>query len=86
MGLSYHRTILPSLEGFHDYDVLWTPSEIIFEVDGDPVGVIMTRGVIVGAADIRFSSALGDWAGKASGNPIGHDMVVQSVRVFAYEK
>jgi beta-glucanase (GH16 family) len=73
-------------KGFHDYGVLWTPAEIIFEVDGDPVGAIVTRDVIDGAADVRFSTALGDWAGKVSDNPIGHDMVVQSVRVFAYEK
>jgi beta-glucanase (GH16 family) len=69
--------------GFHDFGVLWTPKELIFEVDGDPVGVIMTGDVIGGAADIRLSTALGDWAGKVATNPAGHDMVVQSVRVFA---
>jgi beta-glucanase (GH16 family) len=83
LGVSFREDLS---KDFHDYGVLWTPSEIIFEVDGDPVGVISTHDVIDDAADVRFSTALADWAGKVPGNPVGHDMVVQSVRVFAYEK
>jgi beta-glucanase (GH16 family) len=71
-------------DDFHDYGVLWTPNELIFEVDGDPVGVIMTSGVIGGTANIRFSSALGDSFGKIPADPVGHDMVVPSLRVYAY--
>jgi beta-glucanase (GH16 family) len=70
-------------QGFHDFGVLWTPNELIFEVDGDPVGAIVTHDAIGGAANLRFSTALADWAGKGAENPVGHDMVVQSVRVFA---
>jgi hypothetical protein len=66
--------------------VLWTPAELIFEVDGEPVGVIMTPDRINEAADIRFSTALADWAGQDTGGPIGHDMIVQSLRVLAYAK
>jgi beta-glucanase (GH16 family) len=79
LGIKYADNLS---EGFHDYGVLWTPNELIFEVDGDSVGVIMTQDVIGGAADIRFSTALGKSFGKIS-DPVGHDMIVQSFRVSA---
>ncbi len=41
-------------KAFHDYGVLWTPADIIFEVDGEPVAAISTRDSIKDAADIRF--------------------------------
>jgi len=56
--------------GFHDYGVLWTPKEMIFEIDGEPV-----------AADVMFSSAL-IYAGVPD-HPDGHDMVVKTLRIFA---
>jgi beta-glucanase (GH16 family) len=45
---------------YHDFGVLWTPSEIIYEVDGEPINVILTNGAIKGPADIRFSTAVMD--------------------------
>ena len=37
-----------------------------------------------GPATIRLSTALGDWAGgKVPDHPENHNMVVQSLRVFA---
>ena len=70
-------------EGFHDFGVLWTASEMIFEVDGEPVGAVMANDANSGEANIRFSTALADWAGKGSSDPVGHDMFVQSVHVYA---
>jgi hypothetical protein len=67
--------------------VLWTPAELIFEVDGEPVGVTMTPDTINEAAGIRFSPLrLRTGTGQDTGGPIGHDMIVQSLRVLAYEK
>lgn len=70
--------------GFHDYGMLWTPTEIIFEVDGEPVAAVVTHHAIKGPAGILLSSALA-YPG-APAHPEGHDMIVQSVRVFAYQK
>jgi beta-glucanase (GH16 family) len=67
---------------FHDYGVLWTATEIIFEIDGEPTAAITTNGAITGAADIRFSTALADWAGKVPDHPEGHGMTIKSLRVF----
>jgi hypothetical protein len=67
--------------GFHDMGMLWTPTDIIYEVDGEPVAAV--RAAVKGRAAIRFSTTLGSWAGKVPEHPEGHNMVVQSVRVFA---
>jgi len=68
--------------GFHDYGVLWTPSEMIFEIDGEPVAAVVTNNAANAPADVMFSSAL-IYAGVPD-HPEGHDMVVKSLRVFAY--
>ena len=68
--------------GYHDYGVLWTPIELIFEVDGDPVAAIVTNGSVKGDAVIRFSTALASFAGPIPANPVGHDMSVRSLKVF----
>jgi hypothetical protein len=70
-----------SLE-FHDFGVLWTPTDIIYEVDGEPIAAVRTNNSIAGAADIRFSSVLMDYAGKIPDNPVGHHMYVRSLRVY----
>ncbi len=69
--------------GFHDYGVLWTPTDLIFEIDGEPVAAITGVAGINQAADIRFATALGDVAGKIPDNPAGHQMAVRTLRVFA---
>ena len=69
-------------QGYHDYGVLWTPKDIIYEVDGDPIAAISINDSIKGAADIRFSTALMDYAGTISTNPVGHSMDVKSLRVY----
>ncbi len=68
--------------GFHDYGVLWTASDIIYEIDGQPVAAISTTGAITEAADIRFSTAVMEYAGRIPENPAGHDMYVRSLRVY----
>lgn len=69
-------------EDYHDYGVLWTPKDIIFEVDGEPVAAITTSGSITGTADIRFSTAVTEFGGKIPTNPAGHHMYVKSLRVY----
>jgi hypothetical protein len=32
--------------GFHDFGVLWTPSEIIYEIDGQPIAAAVTNGAV----------------------------------------
>jgi hypothetical protein len=70
--------------GFHDYGMLWTPTELIFEIDGEPVAAVITNNAVHGATDVAFSSAL-IYAGVPE-HPEGHEMVVQRLRVFAYQK
>jgi beta-glucanase (GH16 family) len=67
--------------GFHDYGVLWTPKEMIFEVDGEPVAAVVTNGSVHPATDIAFSTAL-IYAGIPA-HPEGHGASVQSLRIFA---
>jgi len=69
--------------GFHDYGVLWTPNEMVFEIDGEPVAAVVTGISVNGPADLMFSSAL-IYPGIPD-HPVGHDMVVKSVRVFALQ-
>jgi beta-glucanase (GH16 family) len=66
---------------FHDFGVLWTAGDLIFEVDGEPVGAIRTPSGIGSAAKLRVATALADWAGAGADDPVGHDMVVQSIHV-----
>lgn len=65
---------------FHDYSLLWT----IFAIDGEPVAAVVTNGAVHGPGDVAFSTAL-IYAGIPK-HPEGHDVTVQSVRIFAYEK
>ena len=69
---------------FHDYGVLWAPTEMIFEIDGQPLAAVVNNDAVHGPTDIAFSSAL-IYEGIPA-HPEGHGMLVQSVRVFAYEK
>jgi hypothetical protein len=69
-------------QAYHDYGVLWTPTDIIYEVDGQPVAAITTNGAITKPADIRFSTAVMEYAGNIPDNPAGHHMYVKSLRVY----
>jgi hypothetical protein len=69
-------------QSYHDYGVLWTPKDVIYEIDGEPVAAISINDSIKAAADIRFSTALTDYAGKIPSNPVGHHMYVRSLRVY----
>jgi hypothetical protein len=68
---------------FHDYGVLWTPTDLIFEVDGEPVAALTLDGSLKGPATVRFSTALADWAsGPVPEHPEGHGAVVKSLRIY----
>jgi Glycosyl hydrolases family 16 len=83
-GMGWGVSFVDNLSyGFHDIGLLWTPSGLVYEVDGEPVAAVEMHGRVKGPAQIRFSTALGDWAGgKIPDHPEGHGMVVRSVRVF----
>lgn len=66
---------------FHDYGLIWTPTELIFEVDGEPIAAIVTDGSIKTAADVRLSTALANFAGPIPSHPEGHNAVIRSVRI-----
>ncbi len=68
--------------GFHDYGVLWTATDMIFEVDGEPVAALTTKGSVSGPATVRISTAVADFAGKVPDHPEGHGAVVKSLRIF----
>jgi hypothetical protein len=69
--------------GFHDYGVLWTSNELIFEIDGEPVAAAVTNNSVNAPADVMFSSAL-IYAGVPD-HPEAHDMAVKSLRVYALQ-
>jgi|SRR5450631_264029 hypothetical protein len=82
-GMGWGASFVDNLAyGFHDIGLLRTPGEMVFAIDGEPVAAVVTH--VKGPAAIRFSTALGDWAGGNVGDhPEGHGMVVQSFRAFA---
>ena len=67
---------------YHSVGVLWTPTDVVYVVDGEPVAAIRTNNSIHAATDIRFSTALMDYAGKIPEHPEGHHMYVKSLRVL----
>ena len=83
-GMGWGASFVDNLAyGFHDVGLLRTPNDMVFEIDGQPIAAVVTQSVKAPAA-IRFSTALGDWAGgKVGDHPEGHWMAVQSFRAFA---
>lgn len=69
---------------FHDYGVLWTPTEMIFAIDGEPIAAVVTNGAVHGPSDVALSTAL-IYSGIPE-HPEGHDVMVQSLRIVAYQK
>ena len=52
-------------------------------MDGEPVAAVVTDGAIAkGPAVVRFSTIVGEWAGKVPAHPEGHGMSVKSLRIF----
>lgn len=84
-GMGWGAKFVDNLwSGFHDYGVLWSLTEMIFEIDGEPVAAVVTGGAVHGPTDVAFSSAL--IYADIPEHPEGHDVMVRSVRIFAYEK
>jgi len=83
-GMGWGANFIDNLSaGFHDYGVLWTPKELIVEIDGEPVAAAVTNNTVIAPANVMFSSAL-IYPG-IPGHPEGHDMVVKSARVYALQ-
>jgi hypothetical protein len=81
-GMGWGTNFVDDLSStFHDYGVLWTPREMIFAIDGEPVAAVVSNNSVNAPADLMFSSAL-IYKGIPD-HPEGHDMIVKSVRVFA---
>ncbi len=76
------RVELPFLpfESEHDYAVLWRETEMVFAIDGVPYAVIGTM-LADGEADMRFSTAITEYAGPTGTNLAGSAMRVRWVRV-----
>jgi hypothetical protein len=70
-------------QGFHNFGLLWTPADMVFAVDREPVAAAVIDHTVKGPAIVRVSSAISGSAGKTPDHPEGHDMFVKSVRVFA---
>jgi beta-glucanase (GH16 family) len=68
--------------GFHDIGMLWTAKDIVFEIDGEPVAAVQTNGAVKGPAVVRFSTLVGDWAGKVPPHPEGHGMSVKWLHIY----
>ena len=84
-GMGWGASFVDDLSsGFHDYGVLWRPNDMIFEVDGAPVAAVVTNGAVHPPSAVMLSTAL-IYAGIPE-HPEGHDVLVRSVRVFAYRK
>lgn len=64
---------------FHDFGVLWTPSEVIYEIDGQPIAAAMTNGAVHPPSNVALSTAL-VYAGIPA-HPEGHDLQVRSLRI-----
>ncbi len=69
---------------FHDYGVLWTPNEMVFAIDGEPIAAVVTNGSVQPPTDVALSTEL-IYAGIPE-HPEGHDVLVRSVRIFAIQK
>ncbi len=70
---------------FHDYGVLWTPTEMIFAVDGLPYIALQTKDAAQGEAFLRLTNILVPWGNKLPPNPEGNGTAFRGVRIFALD-
>jgi beta-glucanase (GH16 family) len=80
-GYNY-KTALELANGFHDYGVLWTPSAIVFALDGNAFFTIETQGTVKGAMNVKLSTALRDFGGEPPDDPRVLTMQVSRLRVL----
>lgn len=82
-GLGFGANFTDNLyDDYHDYGVLWTPTEIIYEVDGEPIAALLSNNSVKGSVSVKLSTALGEWAhGPVPEHPEGHGMMVKSLRI-----
>lgn len=71
-------------QNFHTYGFLWTPSRLAWYFDGRLIRTERNPGCTA-ESRIRFSTAVMSKSDESNPQADGTAMVVQSVRVFAYE-
>ncbi|MDK4713677.1 glycoside hydrolase family 16 protein [Rhizobium sp. CNPSo 4039] len=80
--LTSARTEADLSKDFHDYGVLWSPTDIIFAIDGRPFAALTITGAAKAPAKIRLSNALSDNGGEPPQHPEGHNTYIRAVRVL----
>ena len=66
--------------GFDNYGALRTPTEMIFEVDREPVAALVTNNAVKGPHRCRFFQRA--YLCRHTGPSGGHDMVVKPPRIL----
>lgn len=70
------------LEGFHDYGLLWTPTEYVFSVDGKETWRTSAGGVCQVPLYIKLSDEVGEWGGDIKKAKLPDEFLVDYVRVY----
>ena len=70
------------MESFHDYSLLWTPTEYVFYVDGKETWRTKAGGVCQVLLYIKLSDEVGDWAGDIKKVKLPDEFLVDYVRVY----
>ena len=70
------------MQGFHDYSLLWTPTEYVFYIDGKETWRTKAGGVCQVPLYIKLSDEVGDWAGDIKKVQLPDEFLVDYVRVY----
>jgi beta-glucanase (GH16 family) len=70
------------MQGFHDYGLLWTPTEYVFYIDGKETWRTKAGGVCQVPLYIKLSDEVGDWAGDIKKVQLPDEFLVDYVRVY----
>ena len=70
------------MQGFHDYSLLWTPTEYVFYIDGKETWRTKAGGVCQVPLYIKLSDEVGDWAGDIKKVKLPDEFLVDHVRVY----
>ena len=80
-GIGYHFEADAEIASApHEYALLWLPDRLVFAFEGRATYTIDSTYPRV-PADIRFSSAIADFAGPTPADPVGSEMNVYGLRV-----
>ena len=70
------------MQGFHDYSLLWTPTEYVFYIDGKETWRTKAGGVCQVSLYIKLSDEVGDWAGDIKKVQLPDEFLIDYVRVY----